>query len=193
MSVAVIYFSESGNTHQVAGAISDGVLQQGVECQLLRVTGDQIVNGRFIAEDYFSEIDQCSAVVFGSPTYMGGPAAQFKAFCDASSDLWENQLWSGKLAAGFTVGSNPGGDQLATLQYFSILAAQHGMLWVNQELPDDKACNDKAGLYAQLGYAGVVAGSGISQADKVTAARLGSRVALLARTIHEIDGISLDL
>ena len=48
-------------------------------------------------------------------------------------------------------------------------------------------------LYAQLGYAGVVAGSGISQADKVTAARLGSRVALLARTIHEIDGISLDL
>lgn len=185
MSVAVVYFSQSGSTHKIAEAISDGVLQQGVQCQLLRITGKQIVDGRFVVEEYLNTIDQCSAVIFGSPTYMGGPAAQFKAFCDASSERWEGQLWSGKFAAGFTVGSNPGGDQLATLQYFSILAAQHGMLWINRELPDSTVCGEDAGQYAQLGFAGVVTGSSISQVDLTTASRLGKRVALLGKRFVE--------
>ena len=74
-------------------------------------------------------------MIFGCPTYMGGPSAQFKAFADASSDRWERQRWESKLCAGFTVGSNPSGDQLATLQYMTILAAQHGMLWAGIDIP----------------------------------------------------------
>ncbi|XUJ34422.1 flavodoxin family protein [Bradyrhizobium japonicum] len=57
---------------------------------------------------------------------MGGPAAQFKAFADASSYRWSQQRWADKIAAGFTTGACAGGDQLHTLTYFTILAAQHG-------------------------------------------------------------------
>ncbi len=177
MTVAVIYFSEAGTTHQVAQAIAGGVEQQGALCRLLRVTDAHIVDSRFDKPDFFNTIDESSAVIFGSPTYMGGPASQFKAFCDASSDCWDSQRWSGKLAAGFTVGSNPGGDQLATLQYFSILAAQHGMLWVNLEMPVDHEQHSELKLQSQLGFAGVVPSDTISPVDKENAFRFGSRVA----------------
>lgn len=177
MSISVVYYSKGGTTHQVADAIGEGIAQQSVPSQLLRVTDAQIIEGRLRSDHYLSAIDQCSAVIFGSPTYMGGPAAQFKTFCDASSDRWERQSWSGKLAAGFTVGSSPGGDQLATLQYFSILAAQHGMLWVNlQMLADIESTSN-----AQLGFAGTVSGDTISESDKSNAAALGSRVAAICK------------
>ena len=75
------------------------------------------------------------------------------------------------------MGSNPGGDQLATLSYFSILAAQHGMLWVNLTMPSDHEHNTERKLNAQLGFAGVVPSDQISGADKLAAAQLGRRVA----------------
>lgn len=181
MTIAVAYYSEYGTTHQVAAAIGEGVEQQSCQCKLLRVTDDLLDNGRFTSDEFLQTIDQCSAVIFGSPTYMGGPAAHFKAFCDASSDAWDSQAWSGKLAAGFTVGSNPGGDQLATLQYFSILAAQHGMLWVTLQMPSDHEQKIETKLNAQLGFAGVVPGDSITETDRSAAAALGNRVALLSK------------
>ncbi len=181
MTVAVVYFSEKDTTHQVAEAISEGVEKMSCQYHLLRVTGEQIVDGRFVSDEYLHTIDRCDAVIFGCPTYMGGPAAQFKAFCDKTSDRWDDQSWSGKFAAGFTVGSNPGGDQLATLQYFAILAAQHGMLWVNHEMPSDHEENIENKLNAQMGFAGVVPGDTISKRDVTVAARHGSRVALFSK------------
>jgi len=37
-------------------------------------------------------------MAFGSPTYMGGPAAQFKAFADATGDRWAARTWANKVA-----------------------------------------------------------------------------------------------
>jgi len=186
VSIVVVYFSEAGTTHQVAeairvGAVSDSTAAGSNDCQLLRVTDDNTVDGRFNEESYLSAIDSATAVIFGSPTYMGGPAAQFKAFADATSDRWDTQAWNGKLAAGFTVGSNPGGDQLSTLQYFTILAAQHGMLWVNLNMPADHEINTENKPGAQLGFAGTVPGDNISEADTALAQLLGARVASYCR------------
>lgn len=178
VSVAVVYFSQAGTTHQLAQAVGDGIRgQAGCSCKLLRVTEDQLCAGRFTANATLDYIDHADAVLFGSPTYMGGPAAQFKAFADATSDRWTSQSWSGKLASGFTVGSNPGGDQLATLQYFTILSAQHGMLWVNLTMPHDHEDNQAHNPGAQLGIATTVAGDKISTADEYLAKALGSQVA----------------
>lgn len=67
---------------------------------------------------------------------MGGPAAQFKAFADATVGSWFGQKWRDKVAAGFTVSGAPSGDKLSTLQYLHTLAMQHGMIWVGTgELP----------------------------------------------------------
>ncbi len=75
----------------------------------------------------------------GSPTYMGGAAAQFKAFIDATSDEWSKQRWANKIAAGFTCGSSLNGDQTACLQAMNTLASLQGMLWVGL----DTACGYK--------------------------------------------------
>jgi NAD(P)H dehydrogenase (quinone) len=40
-----------------------------------------------------------------------------------------------KIAAGFTNSASRSGDKLATLTKFVILAAQHGMHWINLGLP----------------------------------------------------------
>lgn len=142
-----------------------------------RIIGSDIDQGRYIQSNCLELIDASDAVIFGSPTYMGGPAAQFKAFADASSDRWDTQQWSGKIAAGFTVGANPNGDQLATLQYFSILASQHGMLWVGVDIPGgfDEHGRNQSG--SQLGLASHCLSPELDAADTETAKYLGSRVA----------------
>jgi multimeric flavodoxin WrbA len=37
------------------------------------------------------QLDSSDAIIFGSPTFMGGPAAQFKAFADATVAKWFGQ------------------------------------------------------------------------------------------------------
>ena len=122
---AIIYFSGTGVTHQLASAIRQGAQSHTEgEVTLCRILGEHIGQGRYVNDQQMAVLDNADIIYFGSPTYMGGPAAQFKAFADATSERWESQRWAGKLAAGFTCGSNAGGDQLATLQYFHILASQ---------------------------------------------------------------------
>jgi multimeric flavodoxin WrbA len=71
------------------------------------------------------------AIIFGSPTYMGGPSWQFKRFADASSKPWFADAWKDKVFGGFTNSASINGDKLNTLQYFVLLAGQHGGLWVS--------------------------------------------------------------
>lgn len=181
MKVAVVYYSDADTTRQLAVAIRAGVVSGGGECQLLRITGDHIIKGVFQNEALLYELDNADALIFGSPTYMGGPAAQFKAFADATSDRWDLQSWQNKWAAGFTVGANSGGDQLCTLQYFSILAAQHAMLWINlkPQSADPAIINRQLGM--QLGFAGWVPGNTISPQDTEAAHQLGLRVISVCR------------
>ncbi|WP_256933889.1 flavodoxin family protein, partial [Vibrio parahaemolyticus] len=92
--IAIIYFSKTDVTGQLARAIAAGVEQQGIkqqdECEILshRIEGSEIIEGRFVNPKLMDELAECDAIIFGSPTYMGGVAAQFKAFTDASSESW---------------------------------------------------------------------------------------------------------
>ncbi|BCL33213.1 hypothetical protein GCM10017557_80720 [Streptomyces aurantiacus] len=79
-------------------------------------------------------MDAADAIIFGTPTYMGTASGAFHAFAEASSKRWMTRAWSDKLAAGFTNSGSMSGDKLHTLQYLSLLAAQHGMLWVSLNL-----------------------------------------------------------
>lgn len=117
------------------------------------------------------------------PHLYGGPAAQFKAFADATSDRWDSQRWVDKLAAGFTVGANPNGDQLATLQYFSILAAQHGMLWIGLDIPGGFDEQGRNSLGAQLGLTTHCLSPEPSSSDIETAEYLGARLARISKRL----------
>jgi NAD(P)H dehydrogenase (quinone) len=131
-NVAIIYFSGAGHTHLMAEAIATGITQSSPDIQthLLRITGEQIEQGRWRSDNFIQVLHQADAIVFGSPTYMGGVAAQFKAFVDAASRVWSQQGWKDKLAGGFTHSGGLSGDKQGTLLYLAINAAQHGMIWV---------------------------------------------------------------
>jgi NAD(P)H dehydrogenase (quinone) len=130
-NVAIIYFSGTGHTHLMAEAIASGITQSAdVTINLLRIKGEQIEQGRWRSEDYIQVLNQSDGIVFGSPTYMGGVAAQFKAFVDGASSVWAQQGWKDKLSGGFTHSGGLSGDKQGTLLYLATNAAQHGMLWV---------------------------------------------------------------
>ncbi|UTM56835.1 flavodoxin family protein [Photobacterium sp. CCB-ST2H9] len=177
-TIALVYYSGSGATHQMAQAIAEGAkTQPGIQVMSYRISDEDIHHGRFNDPELFASLEQADAILFGSPTYMGGPAAQFKAFADASSDSWSEQGWRNKLAAGFTVGGSQGGEQDCTLNYLVTLAMQHGMLWVGMDMPngyDDKRINP---MGRQLGASGHTPAGELSTADRMTASHLGQRVA----------------
>jgi len=130
-TVSVIYFSGSGHTTKLAEAVQKGAASvAGVQTNLIAISGDDIVKGRYANDEVFAKLDASDAIIFGSPTFMGGPAAQFKAFADATGPKWYAGAWRDKLAAGFTVSSGPSGDKLSTLHYFFTLAMQLGMIWI---------------------------------------------------------------
>lgn len=131
--IAIIFHSGFGHTEKVAQEVARGARSvEGVSVDLM-TAGEAIEN--------IHALDDRKTLVFGSPTYMGGPSAQFKAFADATSEKWMKGVFRNKLAAGFTNSGGLAGDKLATLQYFSILAAQHGMLWISlgQDAPLTKS------------------------------------------------------
>ncbi|MEZ5773436.1 MAG: flavodoxin family protein [Hyphomicrobiaceae bacterium] len=177
--LAIVYYSATGNTHRLAETIREGAGKHG-EAELCRIVGADMDGGRFRNESLLQRLDAADGIVFGSPTFMGGPAAQFKAFADATSERWTTQLWADKVAAGFTTGSCLNGDQSATLSYFSILASQHGMIWCGLDIPSGYDPAGRNRLGTQLGLATETAGDAFVESDLVTAAHLGARVARLA-------------
>ncbi|EPW6910362.1 flavodoxin family protein [Vibrio parahaemolyticus] len=184
--IAIIYFSKTDVTGQLARAITAGVEQQGIkqqgECEILshRIEGSEIIEGRFVKPNLMDELAECDAIIFGSPTYMGGVAAQFKAFADASSESWYHQKWANKVAAGFTSGGALNGDQSCTLQYLQTFAYQHGMMWVGL----DKISNSGEQNLNRYGVQGGIVAQGgedgqLHASDVATAEYLGKRVAML--------------
>ena len=177
--LAIVYFSISGTTEKLAHAVARGAAGM-AETALCPIAGDDIVSGRFRNDGLLQTIDRADAVAFGSPTYMGGAAAQFKAFADASSDRWSRQRWANKFAGGFTSGALAGGDQLHTLTYLSILAAQHGMLWCGLDIPGGEDPGGRNRLGSQLGLAAHMIDAALPQCDLSTAEYLGQRLAKMA-------------
>ncbi|MEL6931287.1 MAG: flavodoxin family protein [Cyanobacteria bacterium J06600_6] len=130
-TVSVVYFSTTGHTQLMAESVARGAEQvDDTTVQLLRITGEQITQGRWKDEAIVEQLNQSDAIVFGSPTYMGGVSAQFKAFIDAASAIWFQQGWKDKIAGGFTHSGSPSGDKQGTLLYLVTNAMQHSMIWV---------------------------------------------------------------
>lgn len=181
-TVAVVYFSGFGHTHLMAEAVAEGANQTpNTTVKLLRITGEQMVNGRWDDEVILDTLSHADAIVFGSPTYMGGVAGQFKSFLDGASQVWLQQGWKNKLAGGFTHSGSPSGDNQGTLLYLAINAAQHGMIWVSSgEMPMQPDGLNRLG--SSLGAIGQTLPDftqkvTLDPGDRLTAQRYGQRIA----------------
>ena len=182
--VAVVYFSGYGHTKKQAEAVAEGA----------RNAGAAVVEHRLDAEGElpdggFDTIASADAVIYGSPTYMGGPAWQFKKFADASSKPWFSSAWKDKVAAGFTNSASVNGDKGSTIAYFFTLSQQHGQIWVGTGLlPANTKAHGPSDVNWTAGFAGALAISPSDASpeeaprtgDLETARLLGKRVAELS-------------
>jgi NAD(P)H dehydrogenase (quinone) len=180
-TVAVVYYSGSGHTAKMAEAVLKGVSSvTGVRAELISIRADDIIGGRWKNDPVLAQLDAADAIIFGAPTYMGGPAAQFKAFADGTSERWFQRKWVNKVAGGFTVSGGPSGDKLSTLSYLLTFSMQHGMVWAGlTDTPFNEKGINRLGSYSgAMGQAFTEAPEiAPNDADKLTGEVLGRRVA----------------
>jgi len=129
----IVYHSGYGHTSRMATAVAEGA---GAGAVLVPIDPE----GN-ISDDAWKALTDADAIVFGSPTYMGGPSWQFKKFADASSKPWFEGAWQNKIFGGFTNSASMNGDKLNTLEYFVLLSGQHAGIWVGLDI---KPANVKA-------------------------------------------------
>jgi multimeric flavodoxin WrbA len=176
--VVVVYHSGYGHTQRIAQVVAEGA-----GADLLPIDAD----GNLSEADW-AALGAADAIIFGTPTYMGGPSWQFKKFADASSKAWFTRAWQDKFFAGFSVSASLNGDKGMTLAYLNTLAAQHGGLWVslgmmpaNTQAATRNDVNNLGGSVGLLVQAPSDAGADkIPQGDVDTARKFGERVAAVA-------------
>jgi NAD(P)H dehydrogenase (quinone) len=184
-TVAIIYHSGYGHTAVLADKVAQGVRDAGQTAVLLNIES--------AAQDFAPIIEAASkadALVCGAPTYMGDVSGVFKVFADATAGVFFTGGWKDKLAAGFTNSHSFAGDKGHALESLTILAAQHGMNWINLGVPPPSVTAAERGpdtLNRVGSFIGVAAqsdnaGTDVTppEGDRETARLLGERVAKAA-------------
>ena len=176
--IVIVYHSGYGHTKRVAEYVSEGA---GGELLAIDAEGN-------LPDDGWEKLAAADAILFGTPTYMGGPSWQFKKFADASSKVWFGSGWKDKVFGGFTNSASFSGDKQNTLVYLNTLASQHGGIWVSLGmLPSNTKAAQRTDLNNIGGALGAMAQSPsdagvdeIPQGDLDTAKAYGARVAAIA-------------
>ncbi|MFF8729365.1 NAD(P)H:quinone oxidoreductase [Streptomyces sp. NPDC015171] len=128
--VAVIYYSATGNVHQLARAVAQGAAGRGAEVRLRRVAElapDTAIDGNpawrahvdatkdSVQEAALGDLEWATAYAFGTPTRFGNVSAQLKEFIDRTGRLWQAGVFNSKPATSFTSAMNRHGGQESTL------------------------------------------------------------------------------
>lgn len=181
--IAIVYHSGYGHTARLAEAVHAGA------AELAEVVMLPISPEGELPESAMDALAAADGIIFGSPTYMGGPSWQFKKFADASSKVWFGQGWRNKVGAGFTNSASMNGDKGSTITYFVTLAMQQSMIWVGTGLmPANVKASTREDLNYMGGFSGALATSPSDSSpdefpntgDRATGTALGRRVAELA-------------
>lgn len=136
-NLAVIYYSATGHGTTMASRVADAGETSGAEVRVRHVAettdpesfaGNPAWLGNYEATKDLpvatgDDIVWADAVIFGSPTRFGSPAAQFRAFIDSLGGLWVQGKLADKAYAAFTSSQTAHGGQETTLinLYVSIM------------------------------------------------------------------------
>lgn len=127
--IAVIYYSSTGNVHQLASAVAAGAEKAGAEVRLRRVpelAPDSAIDAnpawrahveatRDVEVATLDDLAWADGYALGSPTRYGNISAQLKQFIDTTGGLWQQGALADKPATGFTSAFNAHGGNESTL------------------------------------------------------------------------------
>ena len=128
--VAVVYYSATGNVHQLAQAVAEGAASRNAEVRLRRaqeLAPDTAIDANpawrshvdatkhEVAEATLDDLDWATAYAFGTPTRFGNVASQLKQFIDRTGRQWQAGVFHNKPATSFTSAMNRHGGQESTL------------------------------------------------------------------------------
>ncbi len=186
--VVVAYFSGfRGSTAAVAEAVAEGARAlPGTRVVVFSVTD---------VDDHWADIHAADAIIFGSPTYVGSVAADFKHFIERlAGQVWVERRLLNKVGSAFTVGSGRSGDKLNCLVDMVVFGAQMGMIWVPVRVTGGNysSTGSENDLNRMGGYLGVMAQANIDEeppeappsSDMATARMHGEHVAVIAARLR---------
>ncbi|NES26968.1 NAD(P)H:quinone oxidoreductase [Micromonospora terminaliae] len=129
VKAAVIYYSATGITYQMAQAAVEAAGEAGAEVRLRKVrelAPDEAIRSNSgwqahrletqdVEEAQPDDLSWADVVIMGSPTRYGMVAAQLKQFIDTTGPLWAQGALANKVYTGFTSTATLHGGQEATL------------------------------------------------------------------------------
>ena len=182
MNVLIIYYCVNGSTKKMSRFIARGVEKvDGADALLRTVTTDDRESETSDPVVTKSDLQDCSALVIGSPTHFGNMAAPMKFFIDTLTPEWFNATLSGKPAGVFTSTSSLHGGQESTLLSMMLPLLHHGMLISGVPYTEKKLNTTKTGGTpygpSHVSFNGQ---NEISEDEKVICMTFGSRIAELA-------------
>jgi NAD(P)H dehydrogenase (quinone) len=143
--VAIIYYSQTGTTYELAKAIEEGARGAGAETRLLKVretAPDEVWTGNenwkkhqdetdHIKEATNDDLEWADAIIFGTPTRYGLPSAQLKNFIDQTGGLWAKGALVNKIGSSFATTATAHGGQEQTILAMNTAFYHWGMLIVS--------------------------------------------------------------
>ncbi|KAJ3479045.1 hypothetical protein NLI96_g9337 [Meripilus lineatus] len=137
--VAIIIYSMYGHIATMAEAVKGGIEKAGGKTAIYQIqeTLSQDILDLMHAPkkpDYpilpVNDLANFDAFVMGIPTRYGNFPTQWKAFWDASGQLWAKGALAGKFASMFISTGTPGGGQESTAIAAMSTLAHHGIVYV---------------------------------------------------------------
>ncbi len=128
--IAIIYYSATGTTYEIARAIEEGAKQAGAEVRVLKVKelapeeaiasnegwSAHRLETQNVAEATLDDLEWADAIILGTPTRYGLPSAQLKQFIDQTGGLWGQGKLINKIGSSFTsVATGHGGHESTLL------------------------------------------------------------------------------
>ncbi|MEU5947682.1 NAD(P)H:quinone oxidoreductase [Micromonospora sp. NPDC047465] len=133
--VAVIYYSATGITYQMAQAACEAAGEAGAEVRLRKVrelAPDEAIRSNSgwhahrmetqeVPEAQLDDLSWADVVIFGTPTRYGVMAAQLKQFIDTTGPLWSQGALANKVYSAFcTTATSHGGQEATLLSLFTV-------------------------------------------------------------------------
>ncbi|TFK47633.1 flavo protein WrbA [Heliocybe sulcata] len=137
--VAIVIYSMYGHVAKLAEAVKAGLESAGGKATIYQVP--ETLSDEILAKMHAppkssypvispAELTNFDAFLFGIPTRYGNFPAQFKAFWDATGQLWASGALAGKFAGVFISTASPGGGQESTAIAAMSTFAHHGIIYV---------------------------------------------------------------